>query len=53
MKGEPPAVIEFLADKGVDVNARNRARETALFIAASYGRASLVNALLKMVPLLI
>ena len=48
MKGEPPAVIEFLSNKGVDVNARNRARETALFIAASNGRASLVNALLKM-----
>lgn len=47
IKGVTPVVIEFLANRGIDVNARNKARETALFIAASNGNNDLVKVLLK------
>jgi hypothetical protein len=47
MEGAKPFVIEFLLDRGVDINARNEAGETALIIAAWYGRHELVELLLK------
>ncbi len=40
-------VIEFLVKRGVDINARNEAGETALILAAWYGRDELVGILLK------
>lgn len=47
MEGAKPFVIEFLLKRGVDVNARNEQGETALIIAAWYGRDELVEILLK------
>jgi ankyrin repeat protein len=47
MEGAKPSVIEFLLKRGVDINARNEQGETALVIAAWYGREELVEILLK------
>jgi uncharacterized protein len=47
MEAAKPFVIEFLLKRGVDINAQNEQGETALVIAAWYGRAELVEILLK------
>jgi ankyrin repeat protein len=45
-EGAKPFVIEFLLKRGVDIDARNDQGETALIIAAWYGREELVELLL-------
>ncbi len=40
-----PPIIEFLINKGMDVNARNKKKETALFIAVTQGNTELVKVL--------
>ena len=47
MEGAKPFVIEFLLKRGLDIDARNYKGETALFVAAWYGREELVELLLK------
>lgn len=47
MEGAKPFVIEFLLKRGVDIDARNYQGETALLIAAWYGREELVELLLN------
>lgn len=46
-EGAKPFVIEFLLERGVDLNARNEFGETALLIAARDGRGALVEILLN------
>jgi ankyrin repeat protein len=47
MERAKPFVIEFLLDRGLDINARNNQGETALLIAAWNGTDDLVQVLLK------
>lgn len=47
MERAKPFVIEFLLDRGLDINARNEQGETALLIAAWNGTDDLVEVLLK------
>jgi ankyrin repeat protein len=47
MEGAKPFVMEFLLKRGLNVNARNEQGETALILAAWYGRGDLVELLLK------
>jgi hypothetical protein len=47
MEGASPSVIEFLINKGIEVNSVNKAKETPLFLAAARGKADLVAVLLK------
>lgn len=47
IEGAKPFVIEFLLKRGLDINARNAQGETALILAAWYGRADLVEVLLQ------
>jgi ankyrin repeat protein len=46
-EGAKPFVIKFLLKRGVDIDARNQQGETALIIAAWYGREELAELLLK------
>ncbi|XP_044757548.1 ankyrin repeat, SAM and basic leucine zipper domain-containing protein 1-like [Coccinella septempunctata] len=48
---ESSRVIQFLLDKGVDVNAKNRKRMNALMFAASNGNLNAVELLLPLVDL--
>jgi serine/threonine-protein phosphatase 6 regulatory ankyrin repeat subunit B len=47
MEGAKPFVIEFLLKRGLDINLQNEQGETALILAAWYGREDLVELLLK------
>ena len=47
VRGADPAIIDLLACRGVDVNARNNSGDTPLSIAALYGRSELLSILLQ------
>ena len=45
--GDEPDVLELLAQHGVDLNARNRRKQTPLHVAVNKGHISVIKVLLK------